>query len=63
MTKIQQLVRNCVEITGNQQLLAHTLDVAERTIFRWLSGESEPMACHVVNMYEIIIKHGHKLNR
>lgn len=63
MTKIQELVRNCVNISVGVPLLAKTLGVTERTVYRWLSGESEPMAKYLVVLYDMIIKKGHRLNR
>jgi hypothetical protein len=59
--KIEKLITICIQILGSKKELAEYVRSTERTIFRWLSGESKPNASSIVKMYDLAIKKSHTI--
>lgn len=60
-TKLEKLIITCAKILGTNKELAEYLGSHERTVYRWLSGETKPSAEYVIKMFELIIKNGHTI--
>lgn len=53
--RVKKLVEKCTKILGGNMNLAHYLGANERTIYRWLSGESKPCADYIIDMCELAL--------
>jgi hypothetical protein len=60
-TKLEKIINGCIKILGTNRALSEYLGSNERTIYRWLSGETKPSADYVIKMYDLIIKNGHTI--
>ena len=54
--KIQRLVERSAKAMGGNLQLALFLGAHERTVYRWLSGETKPTADYILDMCEIVWK-------
>lgn len=53
--RVKKLVELCTKKLGGNRQLADFLGSHERTIYRWLSGETKPTADFVLDMCELVI--------
>lgn len=53
--RLIKLVEKSAEKLGSNQTLAKYLGANERTVYRWLSGETKPSADYVIAMCELVL--------
>ncbi len=56
-----RVVNSIMEIYKTTKEVSLVLGCSERTIFRWLSGESTPSGDYVAKMYDLLIQNGDTL--
>lgn len=55
ITKVRRLVEKCTTLLGGNKQLADYLGSHERTVYRWLSGETKPSANNIIAMCELVL--------
>ena len=54
--KVKKLVERCCKQLGSNKLLAEFLGSHERTVYRWLAGETKPSAEYTMMMCELVFR-------
>jgi len=53
--KVKKLVERCTTKLGGNRKLAEYLGSHERTVYRWLAGETKPSAEYIMDMCELVL--------
>lgn len=56
-----RVVNSIMELYKTTKAVALALGCSERTVFRWLSGQSTPSGDYVAKMYDLMIQNGDTL--